>query len=334
MCFVRKCLFIIAIVVVSLYSCTKHDDRCEVSEEESFSIDTELNTTSSYFIIFGDIQEYTSNENYLNFYNASLNWVFEQKNKGAIFTNIIQVGDITQNNTPTQWEAFSNTSKLVTDILPFFVCVGNHDYSWNEKSMIENRKSTLINEFAHFPLTDSSIIEYYSSNSLENYVARLSDELDLKLLVLEFGPRLEVVEWAKRYVEMHSKDNFLLLTHAWLRGNGERISIGSNIDQQFAGYSSYCTPEDIWNYLVKPNDNIRCVLCGHDGFSANLFSVNDVGRSVPQILFNLQYQNNGGNALVQLWEFPSNSKSVKIGVYDTINRCWYLPETTFLTFHI
>ena len=100
----------------------------------------------------------------------------------------------------------------------------------------------------------------------------------------------------------------------------------------FAGYSSYTTPEQVWNTLVKPNDNIICVLCGHNGFFATLFSENDSGRQVPQILFNLQYQENGGNGYVQLWEFPSQNDSVRIGVYDTINRKWCMPDSTSVAF--
>ena len=122
------------------------------------------------------------------------------------------------------------------------------------------------------------------------------------------------------------------MTHEWLTRYGERVSSHSYAESQFKGFSSYSTPEEVWNDLVNPNDNVLCVICGHNGFAAKLFSENMAGRQVPQILFNLQYQENGGNGLLQLWEFHSASDSVKICAYDTVNSEWYMPDSTSVSF--
>lgn len=301
-------------------------------DEEKVIPDFNLKSTSDYIVVFGDIQEYTESFLTMKYFNESVFWIKGQYGLGARILDVLQVGDITSTNSKSQWSRFKNASSIITSVLPFFVCTGNHDYSTNMKFQIENRKSTLINEYAHFPLTDSKIKTYYSNTELENYVAELSDRNHTNLIVLEFGARKEVLAWAIEYVQAHSDERFILMTHEWLTRYGERISIASYAESQFSGFSSYSTPEEIWESLVKPNDNIVCVLCGHNGFSAKLFSTNDAGRDVPQILFNLQYQEHGGNGLIQLWEFPEESEDVHICVYDTINKEWYMPDSTSITF--
>lgn len=314
--------------VLILVSCS----TVEVEVDEIL-MDDNLKASSEYFVVFGDIQDYITYSEKLPYYKRSLAWIQEQHKAGANITDILEVGDVTWENNKTQWETFVNSTKDIAEVLPYFTCTGNHDYTWHENSKIHDRASTMINDYAHFPLTDSRIIEYYSGNSLENYVAQLSNKKKTKLLVLEFGPRKEVVQWAKEYVEAHPSDHFILMTHEWLTRVGNRLSGYSYAEMQFTGYSSFSTPEEVWKTLVKPNDNIICVLCGHNGFAAKLFSMNDAGREVPQILFNLQFQENGGNGLVQLWEFPENTDVLNICAYDTINREWYMTDSTYVTFN-
>ena len=80
------------------------------------------------------------------------------------------------------------------------------------------------------------------------------------------------------------------------------------------------TPRQLWENLISENDNIVCLLCGHNGFSAHLTTLNKSGRDVEQILFNLQYQANGGDGWVQIWEFPKDKDYATVEVYNTITR--------------
>ena len=324
-----KISWLVSLLFFIPFSCTTANFE---EDTEVVVADENLNDQSEYFVVFGDIQEYTVSLATMVSYEKSVDWIQRQLKSGKNIVDVFEVGDVTWSNTRGQWQLFYDSTVSLASQIPYFTCTGNHDYTWDNKSKIQDRYSTLINDYAHFPATDKAILDYYASNSLENYVARLSNKEDINLLVLEFGPRQEVVQWAKDYVENHLEDRFILLTHEWLTRYGERISTGSYAESQFSGYSSYSTPEEIWNILVKPNDNIICVLCGHNGFSAKLFSLNDARREVPQILFNLQYQEYGGNGLVQLWEFPENSEYVNICAYDTINKEWYMPDSTFVTF--
>lgn len=337
-----KCFRITLFVLLGilLMACSKSESSKEIvsylektiEREYDVIFDKNLNRESEYFVVFGDIQEYTVNDKTIYYYDRSVDWIINQLNAKAKIVNILEVGDVTWSNTSQQWQLFYNSTKRIAERIPYFVCTGNHDYTWDTSSKIHERTSTLINDYSHFPLSDSKIKAYYFSYSLENYVAQLSDSQKTNLLVLEFGPREEVVEWANEYVQSHPDEKFIMMTHEWMTRYGERISVGSWAETQFSGYSSYSTPEHLWQSLVKPNNNIICVLCGHNGFTGKYFSQNTTGRDVPQILFNLQYQENGGNGYLQLWEFPQGSDSVNIRVYDTINQSWVLLDSTSVSF--
>lgn len=322
-------LFLFSVFIILNSSCRILPDAERVKVEIVY-VDTIFHHNSDYLAVFGDIQEYTFKDEMMVGYDATISWLNKQLKGGARIRTILNVGDVTQNNNKIQWTRFYNSTETIGAIIPYYVVTGNHDYTWNSSSKIESRETSYINEYCHFPKTDIGIIDYYESNSLHNYVAELylENRTNLYLLALEFGPRNEILEWANKYVNNHKDKRFLLLTHEWLDSKGNRISNGSFAELQFKDNSSFTTPEQIWQTLVKPNDNIVAVLCGHCGFTAELFSENDNGRMVPQIMFNLQYQANGGNGLIQLWEFPINSQFVSIGVYDTIHQDWYMQDST------
>lgn len=288
-----------------------------------FAVDTkfELDPEHSYIAVFGDLQTYTMGR-FIEYYQKSCEWIRGQYDSGIRICSILAVGDITQNNTPEQWLAFKTASDTVSSVIPFYVCPGNHDYSWSS-SKIYDRSNTRINAFAHFPITDEGIIEYYEDNDLSNYVAKTNVRPNLLLLSLEFAPREDVLDWATDYVEKNPDKGFILMTHEWLTGDGERVVSDSDSELQLEGYSSYTLPEYIWRQLVSPNNNILCVLCGHNGFSASNFTTNEFGRPVPQILFNLQSVTHGGSGLIQILEFESDYSTVNVFIYDTINNRVY-----------
>lgn len=282
-----------------------------------------------YIIVFGDIQMYTYGWA-VKYYQSSIDWIQRQVNNGVDICAVLEVGDVTQNNKDKQWESFRQASESLAQKVPFLVCTGNHDYDWKENNKIVDRHSTQINNYAHFPLSDAAIVEYFEGNSLENYIARICmGNESLYLLVLEFGPREDVLTWAREYVKDHPRDRFLLMTHEWLDSKGKRMTDGTYAELHFEGYSSYSTPEQIWDKLVKDNDNIICVLCGHEeNFSCFYQTRNSYGRDVPQLLFNLQFLPNGGNGIVQIWKIADSGRDFEICAYDTITDDWYLQDST------
>ena len=289
--------------------------------------DANLNENSEYMVVIGDIQEYTSR--YDSYYMATMNWIISQRVMGANIKCILQTGDITYGNSKGEYATFNKYTLPIVQYLPYIACIGNHDYTWDSEAKINGRYQTLFSDYYSQILPDSLIAAQFEEGRMENIVVKNEIKDDpYYILVLEFGPRKEIVDWANNYVKQHPDIKFILLTHEYLTAKGVLISSESAAERQFIN-TTWSSPEQLWENLVQDNDNIVCVLCGHNGFSAQLFSENTTGRLVPQILFNLQYQENGGNGLIQLWEFPQDSDSVNIGIYNTISRAWHDASDNF-----
>ena len=281
-----------------------------------------LNMNSTYIAVLGDLQMYTNGNGWHEYYRSTMDWILFQYFDEINFNCILQVGDITNNNYKYQYDLFYKYTVPLAEYIPYIACIGNHDYFRDSYNLIHNRNNTLFSDYTSFNLTDSLIVSRFEEGRMENIIIKneIAGE-PYYIITLEFGVRDEVLMWANEFVKQYKDYKFILMTHEYLTGKGERIDHDSYAESQLR-YLTRNSPEQVWQKLVKNNDNIFCVLCGHNGFFTHLLSENASGRLVPQILFNLQYQKNGGDGLVQLWEFPQNSDSVNIRVYNTVLQEW------------
>lgn len=301
-------------------ACQKKDQTFPVPTLKSIPFDPVFNHNSEYILVLGDVQEYTGNAVYAPYFASTINWIYSQYLHGIKIKYILQTGDITWGNRPRQYKVYQQYTDLIAEYIPMIACVGNHDYTYDEKGEIVDRYSSLFTEYITPCAQNWPIASYFEPRRLENIVVSGQlQQMPYDILCLEFGPRSEVIAWANRYVASHRDRKFILLTHEFLTRNGERINKGSYAELQLRN-TSYSTPEQLWQKLIKNNDNILCVLCGHNGFMQHLFSKNSTGREVAQMLFNLQYQANGGDGWIQLWEIPADRDSIHVQTYNTIRR--------------
>ena len=298
----------IALLFVSA-TAASWDFSVDVSSESH--PDTVLNTESRYIAVFGDIQNYFNTNTNMQYYRGSLEWISRHSSNIAF---MMHTGDVTNNNYVSQWENFQTITTPFTETLPFYTCIGNHDYWCNASNHWNHRDSTRFSDYVDFPSTVSHIVAYYESSNYENILVReeLFENDQIYLLILELEPRRAVVQWADSLVKCYPDENIILITHRYLSAAGKRYLSRlymTDTESQGAKY--------LWENLIYDNDNIRCVLCGHVGaLSRMLYSMNAAGRIVPQIEFNIQKQPHGGNGLIELWEFDSQG-DVYVRTFNT-----------------
>lgn len=284
-----------------------------------------LKTNCEYIIVIGDTQVYTNTESLYSYFSDTMNWIWSQCKYGKNIKCILQTGDITENNLPSQYEVFRNITQPTAELVPYIACPGNHDYDWTSDFKIVDRNSSLFSSFTAFELTRANILSCFEGGKMENIVVNnIIDGENYNIISLEFGPRKEVVKWINSYLKNHPKDKHILLTHEYLGFESERVINNSHAERYFdTTTSTYSTPEELWQNLIKNNDNIVCVICGHNSFIGLLWSNNITGRAVAQSMFNLQFQPNGGDGWIQLWEFPNNENTAKVITYNTITHQEY-----------
>lgn len=283
---------------------------------------------SDFIAVFGDIQ-YLTYEEYIHIFKESLNWLEESKNSMNIAC-VLCTGDLIHNS-QKQWPYF--VEALDGFSLPFISCIGNHDYIW-ENSLINSRKNTRFTQYVQFPMVTSRIEAAFEEGRMENIVVRNEIHGErYDLLVLEFGPRKEVVAWAKEWVASHPNIKYILMTHEYLEKGGGRRTVNVTSARQLRN-TTYTTPEELWKQLIKCNDNIAWVLCGHvGGLYAVTYEKNDFGREVCQIEHNIQGSKYRYDNWLMMWEFPEDSDEAVVTIVNANTGLLYDSKTPLFTFN-
>ena len=323
----NRYLFLLLLASLSLSSCEKYE-ICLLEEKSIFP------SSNEYVAIFGDIQ-YIDDPSHIDIYQRSVDWIVAEIKKGTKIQCVLSTGDLTENNKREQWDCFRHSMKDLSKIVPYYSIIGDHDYTWYDRILIKNREDTSFNEYVNFPLSTSNILERFESGRLENIIVRTEIQGKIiKVVLLEFGPRKEVVEWADTYINSHQEDIFIIMTHEYLeKGGGRRTS--NLMMQNRLRNTSYTTPDELWDKLIKKNNNIICVLCGHvDGLYALTFDTNDYGRDVPQIQHNIQNEEYRYDNWLMLWEIKPQFDSVKVFIYNTKTSTFYNDNKCLFSFAI
>lgn len=310
---------------VILCSCT---DESELISQNTVNINRE----SEYIYVFGDIQYHTNGgliDNYVN----SLQWILNKYSTGNKVKAVLQTGDLTHNNLERQWISFRDNTSELAQVIPYIPAIGDHDYKWYEGVYIDDRNDTHFNEYVGFDKLKSHVVAQFEEGRYENIV--VENEINgekIYIITLEFGPRPEVVEWANSYIKSHQDIKFILINHEYLKAGGG-ISTSKLKCKNRIRKSKYLTPEKLWNQLIKVNDNILCVLCGHvSSLYAITYSINDYGRKVPQIQHNIQVDKYRKDYWLMQWEFPRNSDSASVSIVNTRDNCYYADSLSLFKF--
>lgn len=166
-------------------------------------------------------------------------------------------------------------------------------------------------------------------------------------LSLEMLPKDDVIDWAQSVIDAHPHTPTIITTHCFL--NPTATSATRNDSQPrshdlgiyFPGRSGNNSPDQIWQKLIKCNDQIFVILCGHAFTGADGSGVsngenlridnNDFGHPVYQIL--TDYQGNtfdynaatrkytggkhiGGDGWIRLMTFDTEAGTIHFQTYS------------------
>lgn len=234
------------------------------------------------------------------------------------------------------------------------LCTGNHDYGYTKS---ENRLSRFPD---YFPMTRNECWRHkivsvcnnaHGIPTLENAAYEFHTDTwgDLLVVSLEFAPRDEAIEWARKLVAepRYANTRVILLTHSFIAWKGNRKKT-EPYELTDANYQ-----QAIWDKLVYPSSNIRLVICGHechpttDYFETVGFRTdkNAAGKSVAQMMFNAQtadgqWHGNGGDCWLRILEFLPDGRTVSVRTFSpmfalspvTCDKAWRTADYDQFTF--
>lgn len=320
--YARALIIGIAVLVLG-NACSKNDtpdpyaDVFDEYDYKNIGYDEIVNKESEYIIVVGDLQYITMPSANIENLRIIIDWIRSQLSNGVRIKGILQTGDMTQSNSDAQWRIFnSHTLHLRRDI-PTFMCTGNHDYQSTLGKNITDRASTKYSNFIDYDDEAAPLIGSMVQDRHDNALLSLDVNGDtIYILSLEFSPRFVVTRWANEVLALHPDKPVILLTHDYLNGAGE---LTSELGQEWLSHNDQGA--GLWEKLVKTNDNIRTVLCGHNTFVAKKVSENDAGNQVTQVMFNPQNMPGGGDGWIQIWEIdPDMDGKINVSTYNIFRK--------------
>ena len=273
-------------------------------------------------VLLPDTQVYA--RAYPDTFYAQTKWIADNADSIAF---MLHQGDITDNNTPAQWNVAVFSIKLLDGKVPYSLTQGNHDLG--TRGSTDTRDSTLMNRF--FPYAEYSKQKgfggtFESGKIDNNWLTFRAGGVDWLVISLEFGPRDKVLDWAAALVEKHPKHRVIVNTHAYMYSDDRRMQEGHNwLPQKYpigknAGADMPNDGEGMWNKFVSKYPNILFVFSGHvlnDG-TGLLVDKGEKGNNVYQILANYQMKPKGGEGYLRLMTFDTKKKTVDVKTYSPL----------------
>lgn len=338
----HKCIpfVIVLFILTTITSCIIDIPKEIIIDTNPFNnLDNEGNTQleqgSELIILIPDIQKYTNHPQNHPILESIINRTIEINQLRFKVKAVVQVGDVTDTNTPYEWEIAQKIfSKLGKEKIPYILTTGNHDYG--DLGTLNSRQ-TYFNDFFDFS-SQSSFKQCYLAKYYENSLFEIELQgQPLQIITLEFGPSKAIIDWADKILDKDK--NSLLVTHAYLFKDKERYNWSQFGNSQNISPYSYTLlyksledgeidvndGEDIWQKLIYPSKNIRFIMCGHKtkpDYVGNLISENIEKKDVLQMLFNTQDFPNGGDGWIQILEFKNDKKTVEVKTYSSLYNKW------------
>ncbi|BBO30484.1 lamin tail domain-containing protein [Lacipirellula parvula] len=283
-------------------------------------------------VVMPDTQNYSKSTRDLPIFSQLTNWIKDNKEEYKIQV-VLQEGDIVNQNSqvePTsgdqsadqQWVNAKAAMSILNGQLPYIMAAGNHDLG---TTSAQNR-NTQFNTY--FKASDNPLVDpaqggilkgYQVPGELQNAYFELHapDGRDLLIFSLEFWPRQSTISWANQIAGLPKYADYtaVLLTHSYLNPNNTRAN---DTPDGYPVGTDGNDGEEMWNELVKLHPNFEMTLNGHVGGDGvgYLKSTATQGNVVNQMVFNSQFETNGGNGWIRVLEFLNDGKTVHVRTYS------------------
>lgn len=231
---------------------------------------------------------------------------------------VIGLGDMTEDNTPEQWELVSEQVYRLDGVVPYTVIRGNHDHFARTEEAVATKELMFGYYF------DNDTYRQQFDGSYEDGVANTYTRFTVcgvpyLLLNLDYCPNDDILAWASGVCAQYPTDNVILATHGFL------LQDGSLIDETDSVCVNTC--KQMWEKFVSGQENIVLVLCGHDPSCDIVVSkmTGTHGNTVTCCLIDPQhidfYEQAAG--LVTLLHFSNGGRTISIENYSTVQGKFY-----------
>ena len=268
------------------------------------------------FAVVGDTQYIARDnpENMTKYYQ----WILDNKESRKIEC-VIGLGDITDGNKTEQWEPSKKAISLLDGKLLYTLVRGNHD---NAASL----NSYLGTEAYYNQLKSRGESGVFKEGQLENaYCTFTVGKTKYLIIMLDFGAKNDVLEWAGGVLEKYSDHRAIITTHAYM--NSDKTTLDPADKWAPTTYdSSFNDANVMWDKLASQYENVILVLSGHIPYD-NIVTLQQKGKhgnTVTQMLIDPQGLDNrhkdiGSIGMVAMFYFNEDGSKVSVEYYSILH---------------
>ncbi len=308
-------------------------DDPEVEGPENVVLNLESNTAPFRLVVLPDTRSYTApiRGGTLGMLTAQTAWIAEHKD-ALNLAFVLQTGDVTENNLSAEWKRARTSFGLLDGVVPYAVAVGDHD------GLDHAVGQTALYNF-YFPVSESRSVPgfggVFESNKLDNcYYYFSAGGVDWLVLVLEFGPRDAVLEWANQVVARHYDRKVIVLIHAHVYADDALHGLLPSHLETPTDFGRKNNGPEVWDKFLRRHPNLALVLNGHapgDGVGRRV-DLGDYGNGVFQVAANYAAQLNGGNGYLRLLEFQPAQDRMVVTTYSPYLQAYLTDAQNQFTF--
>ncbi len=231
-------------------------------------------------------------------------WIADERDERNILY-VVQTGDAVENGfSDWQWENFDQCYNEFKDKVPFLAIAGNHEIGIRQHDYAGYLKRPYVSGIP-------------SKNAFQQgraaYATFRAGGIDFLILGAGWEAEEDATEWMNQVLKTHPDSVAILLFHSYINSGGKYSIIGKQMFEQ----------------VVKPNPNVRFVLCGHVlGTGVRFDDIDDDGDGVPDrrvtdMMYNYQHMEEDCGQL-RLLTFDPLARSLDVLTYSPFKHRFYI----------
>lgn len=246
-------------------------------------------------------------------------WIIDNAEEKKI-AHVFGLGDMTELvSNEAEWAVVDEAVHQLDGIVPYTVVRGNHDHPDN-----------FVNTFNREPYA-STLTESYEKTPLRNAYKTFSVcGIDYLVLLLDYDPKDEVLEWADGILAKYPDHRVIVTTHSYLDLDGSLMTVEKN--NSFSTKLKN-TGTEIWNKLLRKHKNVFMVCCGHHAWHMACSRImGDNGNNVINISLDAESMDlhiEPPSAIVIVLYFSNDGKYIDVEFVSTYRKAFYNPDYQF-----
>ncbi|NYF09833.1 putative cell wall-binding protein [Leifsonia sp. AK011] len=220
---------------------------------------------------------------------------------------VAHLGDIVDRvGTNHEWVAADTAMKNLENAnVPYSILAGNHDVR-NSNDQLDDTSYNLSNEpfltwFGVNRRENLSTYEGSDPTGFSQYHIFEAEGQQFMVLALPWRASDATMAWADAAMAAHPTLPVILTTHSLLNIAPDGIS---PLETEYG--------LELWDKLIRSNDQIFMTLNGHFHGATQLVKTNDAGHPVYEILMDYQMAYEGGNGYLGLFEFDLTNNLIDV----------------------